>query len=247
MQIKTIKTEKILPLKHNIFSLLDKYLVKMPERSILAIASKIIAMCEGNVIKKGAEQKDDIAKREADYYLPDKLNNYGYMLTIKDNILTPVAGIDESNGNGDYILWPHDPQKSANDILDYLKKRFGRKEIGVIITDSKTTPLRWGTTGVAIAHSGFVPLRDYVGTPDIFGTKLRVTKSNIMDALAASAVLLMGEGSEQTPLALIDDLPFIVWQDRHPTNKELEDLKISIGDDLYAEILQSVEWQTKKP
>lgn len=247
MQIKSLKTEKILPFKQDIFSVLDKYLAEMPEHSILAVTSKIVAICEGNVIKKGEAEKDEITKKEADFYLPSKLNNYGFMLTIKNGILTPTAGIDESNGNGYYVLWPENPQQSANEILDYLKSRFKRTEIGVVITESKTTPLRWGTTGVAIAHSGFLALKDYIGKPDIFGVEMRVTKANLMDALAAAAVLIIGEGAEQTPLALIEDLPFIEWQHHHPTKEELDGLKIDISDDLYAELLQSVEWKTDKP
>ena len=51
-------------------------------------------------------------------------------------------------------------------VSDYLKK------VGVIITDSKTTPLRWGTSGVAISYSGFSPLKNYIGSPDIFGKEM---------------------------------------------------------------------------
>ena len=194
MIINSIKTKKIKPYKEDIFSILDKYLLSMPEKSILAVSSKIVAICEGNVVSKEGIEKDKLAQTEADYYLPRRESKYGYLLTIKNNILLPCAGIDESNGAGYYVLWPKNPQKSANEILDYLKKRFNRQKIGVIITDSKTTPLRWGTTGVAIAYSGFLPLKDYIGKPDIFGHTLMVTKANIMDALAVAAVLVMCAG-----------------------------------------------------
>ena len=34
---------------------------------------------------------------------------YHMTLTIKQGMLIPTAGIDESNGDGYYILWPRDP------------------------------------------------------------------------------------------------------------------------------------------
>ena len=33
-----------------------------------------------------------------------------------------MAGIDESNGDGNYVLWPKDLQNSANTIRDILLK-----------------------------------------------------------------------------------------------------------------------------
>lgn len=242
MNVKSIKTEKITPKKLSLTEVLDKYLTNLKEKSILVITSKIVAICEGRVVKIGEVEKDDLIKQEAEFYLPREESKYNFFLSIKNNILLPSAGIDESNGNGYYILWPKNPQQTANEVRDYLIKRFKLKKVGVLITDSKTTPLRWGTTGVGVAHSGFEALNNYIGKPDIFGHNLQVTKANVMDALAASAVLVMGEGKEQTPLAEISDIPFVNFQDRNPTKKELQDLKIDIEDDLYAPILTKADW-----
>jgi len=54
---------------------------------------------------------------------------------------------------------------------------------------------------------------------------------------------VMGEGSEQTPLAVIDDAPFVEFQDRDPTVAELEPLRVPPEDDLYAPLLEGVPWQ----
>jgi len=243
METRVIKTEKILPYDKDIFSVLDKHLESFGENAILAITSKIISICEGRVVKIGKIDKKQLVERESEYFLPPKESKYNITLTIKNGLLVPAAGIDESNGNGYYILWPADPQKTANDVRRYLCERFSVKRAGVIITDSKTMPLRTGTTGLAIAHSGFLALKDYVGKPDIFGRKLRVTKSNLLDALAAAAALMMGEGNEQTPLALIKDVPFIEFQQRNPTDAELEELKIGMRDDLYAPLLKNIKWK----
>jgi len=64
-----------------------------------------------------------------------------------------------------------------------------------------------------------------------------------MDGLAAAAVLVMGESNEQTPLAVIEDMPFVKFQARDPSKKELEELKITIQEDLYAPLLKAVKWK----
>jgi putative folate metabolism gamma-glutamate ligase len=243
MNITVIKTEKITSKKASLTGILDHAVSVFNERNILVVTSKIVSLCEGAVVKVGQKSKKDLITREADYFLPDEISKYDITLAIKNNILIPSAGIDESNGNGYYILWPKYPQKTANMIREYLCKRFSVRYAGVIITDSKTTPLRWGTTGTAIAHSGFSALNNYIGTPDIFGRKLKYTKANIADGLAAAAVVSMGEGNEQTPLAVMRDVPFVQFQARNPTEKELEDLKIDIQDDLYAPLLTRVKWK----
>jgi putative folate metabolism gamma-glutamate ligase len=247
VKVTAIKTEKILPGSISLFELLDKHVTNLNENSIVVVTSKIIAICEGRVVKKiSEEQKDELAKQEADLYLPREFNQYGFMITIKDNMLVASGGVDESNGNGFYILWPKDSQKSANEIREYLAKKHNLKNLGVIITDSKLTPVRYGVTGYTIAHSGFNALRNYIGTPDIFGRLMQAEKTNVSDSLAAAAVLEMGEGNEQQPLAIIMDVKSIEFQERNPTKEELEGLKISIGDDVFSSLLTAVNWQKGK-
>jgi putative folate metabolism gamma-glutamate ligase len=241
MNISVVKTEKITSDKILLTGILDGVISTFDERSILVVTSKIVSLTEGRVVKIGEKTKKELIIGEADYFLPAE-KKYDITLTIKNNILIPSSGIDESNGNGYYILWPKNPQQTANTLRCYLCNRFHIRYAGIIITDSKTTPLRWGTTGVSIAHSGFKALNNYIDTPDIFGRKLKYTKASVVDGLAATAVVAMGEGNEQTPVAVISDVPFVRFQDRNPTKKELEDLKIDIHDDLYASLLTSVKW-----
>ena len=240
MEIHSIKTKKILP-NDDLFQILDS-VENISEKSILTVTSKIVSICENSVVPAEKIEKTELVYKEADYYLPKEFSKYGFVLTIKNNVLIPTAGIDESNAHGNYVLWPKNPWKSANEIRKYLREKFHLKNFGVIITDSKTTPLRWGTTGVAIAYSGFQPLNDYIGKPDIFGKEMRVTKANILDGLAVSAVLVMGEGSEQTPLAMLSDLPMVKFEEHNPTDDEINSLKIELEDDLYGPLLTSVKW-----
>jgi len=159
-------------------------------------------------------------------------------------MLVATAGIDESNGNGYYILWPESAQKTANNIRSYLCKRFGLTNIGVIISDSRTTPLRWGTTGFGLAYSGFNPIKNYIGTPDLFGKILKITKSNVLDALSVAAVMEMGEGLEQTPIALITNIPYVEFLSRNPTKKELDQMRVKLDEDLYSIFFENAPWET---
>jgi dihydrofolate synthase / folylpolyglutamate synthase len=243
MKVIPITTDPITTRDRDLFAVLDRSLPSLPERSIVAVTSKIVAICEGRVVRIGDIVKAALVEQEAEYFLPPSESRYGITLTIHHNLLVPTAGIDESNGDGHYVLWPRDPQTSANQIRRHLVERFSLREIGVLITDSTTRPLRWGVTGVALAHSGFAALNDYVGHPDIFGHSLTVTKANIRDGLAAAAVVVMGEADEQTPLAIIDDLPFVTFQGRDPTDDEVTSLNIPREDDLYAPLLMRAPWQ----
>jgi putative folate metabolism gamma-glutamate ligase len=246
MKVTALRTHTIAATDRDLYAVLDRHLPSLGETSVLAITSKIVALCEGRVVPLGAADKQRLIQAEAEAYLPPELNRYQVALTIKQGILIPSAGIDESNSDQHYVLWPAAPQETANTIRTYLRQRFGLRQVGVIITDSKTTPLRWGVTGVAVAHSGFQALNSYVGRTDLFGRPLRMTKANVADALAAAAVLVMGEGDEQTPLAIIDDLPFVHFQAHDPTAEELEALHIALEDDLFAPLLTAVPWQHPK-
>ena len=243
MKITAIKTHKITVQDKDFFKILDRYIPALPEKSVVVITSKIVSICEGRIVKMGTIDKDELIRQEAQFYLPRESSKYNVSLTIARNILAASAGVDESNGNGYYVLWPKDPQKSANKIRGHFQKKFKIKHVGVIITDSKTTPLRWGVTGIAIAYSGIVPLKDYIGTKDIFGKTMEYTKTSIIDSLASAATVVMGEGKEQMPLAIIEDVPFIKFQSRNPTKKELDSLSISIEDDLYAPLIKNVKWK----
>lgn len=245
MIVTPLKTRKITVSDTDLLSVLDQYITTVPERSVLSVTSKIVAICEGRVAPADTD-KDTLIIQEAEYYLPRELNKYQVMVTINDHIIAAAAGIDESNIEEGYVLWPKDAQSSANNIREYLIKRFGIKEVGVVITDSKTTPLRWGVTGIGLSHSGFKALNNYIGTPDLFGRQMHVTKVNVMDGLAASAVYAMGEGTEQTPLALITDIPHIEFQDRNPNEEELQSLYLDLDEDLYGQMIKYAPWKRGK-
>lgn len=233
MIITPIKTEKILPKQTSLTKILDVSIKKFPEKSILVITSKIISLCEGRILPLSMD-KEQLVQKEANYFLLKKFRRRGASGTITHHAFIGAAGIDESNSAGHYILLPKNSKKTANEIYNYLKKRFKVKECGVIITDSHSTPLRRGASGISLAYRGFVGLKDYRGKEDVFGRKLVMEQANVTDALASVAVLVMGEGSEQTPLVLIKNIPGITFQSNAPTTKELSEFFVDLKDDIFA-------------
>jgi F420-0:gamma-glutamyl ligase len=248
MNVTAVKTDKILPGQKDIFKILDQALTHLGEKSIVIVTSKIVALCENRVEPVDGTDKEALIKRESDLFLPSTLSRYGYHFTITDNTLISVAGIDESNSGGDYyVLWPDDLQKSANDIRRYLRHKFNLKDLGVVISDSTCLPLRWGTFGIPLSYSGFRPTNDYIGTPDLFGRPFKVSKSGVALGLTAAAVVVMGEGTEQTPMAVIDDIPFVEFQENDPTAEDLENFYISNWrEDLFEPFLGKADWQKGK-
>lgn len=242
MIAKAYKTKVVLP-KDNLFAILDEsFPEEIADKSVVAVTSKIIALCEGRVVEKDTTTKDELTEQEAEVYLPRHMSKYDFCISIKNNTFTASAGVDESNADNKFVLWPRNPQESANTIREYLCEKYN-KTLGVVITDSKTSPLRWGVTGVAIVYSGFEPLKSYINTPDLFGRLMRVEKTNIADTLATVATGIMGEGAEQTPLAVIEDIPWVTFVDRNPSQEELDSLHIALEDDLFAPLLTAVDWK----
>ena len=243
MKVTPIKTHKITTKDTNVLDVIDRYVTTLSNKSILVITSKIIAILQGRVVLMRGTDKDALIEQESQFYLPRSDNPYNVSLTITRNTLIASSGIDESNGDGYYVLRPEDLQNVTNQIRTFLKKKFGLTHVGVLVTDSKTTPMRWGVTALALSYSGFIPLKNYIDTPDIFGNFLHYTKMSIIDNLACASALVMGEGSEQQPLAVVSDVPFVNFVDRNPTKKELSSLIISREEDIYSPLLKNVKWK----
>lgn len=243
MVISPIKTNKIKPGTIKLVELIDQYLPDIEENQIIVVTSKLVSLCENRVISQDSIDKEELIMQEADLFLPSDFSKYGYHFSIKNKTLVASAGIDESNGGDVYVLWPKDPQASANEIRKYIREKHNSSNIGVIITDSVSQPLRIGTTGVAIGYSGFKPINDYRGMNDLFGHEMKVTRSNVAGGLAAAAVVVMGEGSEQTPMCIIESVPFVEFCQKNPSKTELEEYFSSIEDDLFGPMINALPWK----
>lgn len=232
----SLKSLHVNPIETRIFrhgeKLLDFVVDQVPQSSIeesmiLAVTSKIVSLAEMRLVEKASTTKELLIDQEADHNLGEVA--YGCFLTIKQGLFIPSAGIDESNSEKDqYILYPEDPFLSAKQLWQGLRERWKLKNLGILLTDSHTTPLRRGVTGISLAHWGFVGLKDIIGAPDLFGRKMKMTTVNMADALATAATLLMGEANECRPLALVkcDGVEFTEDTDSN-------ELKMPLREDLY--------------
>src|SRR5690606_22502208 len=119
------------------------------------------------------------------------------------------AGIDASNiGDSDtetVLLLPQDPDNSAAKIAGAIAEICGVQP-AVVISDSFGRPWRMGVTAVAIGVAGMPALIDQRGDHDRNGRTMEVTQIAIGDAVASAANLVMGEGAEGIPAAIIRGL-----------------------------------------
>lgn len=232
MEVKALRT----PVFHageDLHALLASAIKHLPEKTIVVVTSKIVALAENRVAPATTEAgRERLIKRESQWAIKTKWT----WLTIKDNMVMASAGIDESNSEGKIVLLPKDSFASAVRLRQWLMRKFKRRRIGVLITDSRLLPLRAGIVGVALGYSGFSGVRDYRGTPDIFGRILKMSRTDVADSLATAAVLCMGEGAEQQPLAVISGAP-VEFTSRVDRNELVMDPR----EDVYLPLFQQIK------
>ena len=232
MEIQALKTPIFQP-NNDLIEFITRRIGKLADKSILVITSKIVALSEGRIrYCKNNRAKDALIKSECDWAIKTK----HAWLTIKDGMALPSAGVDESNGNGQIILLPKNSYQTAERVRKILLKKYHLKNLGVIITDSRLLPLRAGVVGIALGYAGFEGIRDYRGAPDIFGRKLKISRTDVADSLATAAVLLMGEGKERQPLAIINNAPV-----KFSTKAQHRQLNIDIKDDIYRPLFEKAK------
>lgn len=228
MQAKTIQTPLIRPGTELLPVLLQALSEPLRERDILCITSKIVAIAQGRLVRldelPGADTRQQfsgLVRREADWLVNEEGPVY---LTLKEGIWIPNAGIDLSNAPPGYaILWPQQPWQWAASFRAELCAHYGLQELGVLVTDSQVVPLRRGVIGVALAYAGFEGIQSEIGRPDLYARPLTMTSKAVADALATTAVLLMGEADERTPFVLIRDAP-VQYTNRtvHPRDAQID-------------------------
>ncbi len=197
----------------------------LDDGDVVVVAQKIVSLSEGrlvrlNDVQPSSEALELAAETEKDPRIvelilresADIVRTKPGVIIARHNlgIVGANAGIDQSNidhAEGECaLLLPEEPDKSARHLREALMEKTG-KHLGVIISDSMNRPWRMGSTGHAIGSAGLLVLDDRRGQRDLFGRELKVTLTNRADAIAAAAVLLMGETTERTPVAIVSGLP----------------------------------------
>ena len=257
MHVLPIKTRIITPKDHIIDVILESLVsigLELEDNDIVAIAETPLGTTEGRIVALSSINPSEEAKllarkfemlpevaelviQEADEILGGIPH---VVLTIKNNTLMANAGVDKSNvPPGHASLLPLDARASAARLREEIKRRLG-KNVGVLIIDSRTQPLRLGNIGIALGVAGFYPVADDRGKKDLFGNELRITRRAIADNLASACTAVMGESDESVPAAIIRNAP-VEYVDQSFDSAEMW---ISPSECMYMAIFD--EWKRTK-
>jgi len=204
---------------------LDESGIELRDGDVLVVASKIVSKAEGLIVYldnvKPSERalrlsqitgKDprfvEVVLRESKKVV--KAVKGHLIVMTKHGIVCANAGVDRSNvaGNRDLVLLlPRDPDKSARELRRKILELTG-KDVAVVITDTYGRPLREGHIDMAIGISGIKPFKDYRGKKDLKGYVLRIKRIALADEIASAAELIMGNGAEGIPIAIIRGLNY---------------------------------------
>jgi coenzyme F420-0:L-glutamate ligase / coenzyme F420-1:gamma-L-glutamate ligase len=192
---------------------------------VLVVTQKIVSKAEGRYLDlatvEPSERARDLARltgkdvrlveavlRQSDEVLRAKANVL--IVATGAGLVIANAGIDQSNlaaaePGQRVLLLPEDADRSAAGLKERLDRHF-QCDLGLIISDSAGRAWRLGTVGIAIGAAGVPSVWDRRGEVDLAGRPLEVTEVGFADAVAAMAVLAMGEAAEARPAALVRGL-----------------------------------------
>ncbi len=198
---------------------------------VLVLAHKVVSKAEGRVRRLEEIEPGERARELADEHGKDPrlvqavLDESAELLRAVGGTLICVthhgfvcanAGVDRSNvgEEAELVLLPEDPDSSARRLLAGIEKALGVRP-GVVIADSFGRAWRLGQTDVAIGAAGVTPLEQWIGRPDAFGRKLRVTSIAVADAIAAAADLARAKDSLE-PVVRVRGLERFVTSENGP-------------------------------
>lgn len=209
-----------------ILSACRKNKILIDENDVLVIVQKIVSKAEGATINlndiKPSKEALELSKKTGrdpelcQVYIDESkriIGTKGRVIITEHKLgfICTSAGVDRSNvarrEERIVSLLPKNPDKSAKNIRENIKKQTGKK-IAVIISDSFGKPDREGCIGVAIGIAGIAPL-EIQQKKDLFGNEKNNTIARI-DELAASASILVGQSDEKFPAVLIKGAEYTI-------------------------------------
>lgn len=197
--------------------------VTLQDGDVLVVAHKVISKAEGRVValadvKPSSRARELAARAAKDPRLVELILRESVRLVraeggvliceTRHGLICANAGVDRSNAGPDHaVLLPVDPDASARRLRTALQQAFGI-ELAVLVADSHGRPWREGAVGLCIGLAGLEPFRDYRGCRDLFAYEMRTEIECLADELCAAATLVMGQGEEGVPLALVRGFPW---------------------------------------
>jgi len=219
--------------------------VGIRNRDVVVVGQKAVSKTEGRIVdidnirpskraigiaKKTGKRPEfvEIVLRDSSRVL--RADGEAFIVTTKAGVTCLNGGIDKSNVKGDsvYALLPQDPDRSARQLMKRIRKLSG-KRVGVVICDTRSRPFRRGQVEECIGIAGLSPLVDYRGKKDLFGYTLRFKNVALADELASAAELVMGQGREASPVAIVRGLKRVRLQERASSRN----LAVSTEEDLF--------------
>jgi coenzyme F420-0:L-glutamate ligase/coenzyme F420-1:gamma-L-glutamate ligase len=196
--------------------------LRLEDGDIVVVAQKVFSKAEGRVVDlcgvSPSGRAEELAgvtgksPRFVELVLREtrrvvKASREILLVEDKHGLVCINAGIDKSNVEGldNFALLPVDPDESAEKCRLMIGRLTGKK-VGVVVVDTYSRPFRRAQVNFAIGFAGIRPFRDYRGKMDLFGQVLKVKNIAVVDEIAASAELLMGQGQEARPVVIFRGL-----------------------------------------
>ena len=196
--------------------------LRLEDDDVVVVAQKVFSKAEGRIVNLEGVVPSDRAEKLAkvvgksakliELVLKEtrrvvKASRETLLVEDKRGIVCINAGIDKSNveGRDNFALLPESPDESAEVCRKRIRELTGQN-VAVVISDTYSRPFRRAQVNFAIGFAGIRPFRDYRGKEDLFGQALKVKNIAVVDEVAASAELLMGQGKEARPVVIVRGL-----------------------------------------
>ena len=222
---------------------------RIEDGDIILVSQKVVSKAEGRLASLADVKPSERAREIADKTSKDArfvelvlrdtakvVKAVPGFLVVEDNRgwMCLNAGVDKSNVsplNGVKVsLLPVDPDASARAIHRGIVGLTGRR-VAVVVCDTYSRPFRRGQAEFAIGVSGVKVFKDYRGKKDLFGYVLQVKNVAVVDELACAAELLMGQGNEAVPVAIVKGLKRAELCEE--SESSIKELQLAEGEDFF--------------